>query len=397
MNTCLEGEPNAQPLAPGFIGSGVAAGIKVNGKLDLALIYSEAACRAAGVFTSNLVKSAAVKISQSHLSESASFHGVVLTSGNANAATGSEGLEGARLLCRTFAEVQNCQSTQVLICQTGLIGKPFPAAIGAAGVRKAARELCASGGISAARAMMTTDTKLKIASVKTPEFSVCAMAKGAAMLAPSMATMLVVLTTDANADRALLRESLSEAMDSSFHAMVVDGCRSTNDSVIVLANGLSAAPITGAVCFNFKEAVRLVCESLARQMAADAEGGTKLLVMKVSGGRTLTDARLAARGVVSSALVKCSLAGESCYFGRVISELGASGAVFNPDNVSIRYGATLICRNGVAHPYDEGLMAQYLKNRTIEISADLGAGSAEATAYGCDLTHGYVDENMGKS
>lgn len=393
----VEPPDNAQPIAPGFEAAGIAAGIKGNGKHDLAIFTSSRPCTAAGVFTTNLVQAAPVTISRRHLVSSDTFQGVIISSGNANAATGRAGLEAAEAMCAALAEGLGCAPEQVLIGQTGLIGKPFPTKVAVRGVGTACEARSPRGGMDAARAMMTTDTVAKVASVSQPGFTVCGVAKGAAMLSPSMATMLAVLTTDIAAPAVELQAALQSAMEGSFHSMVVDGCRSTNDTVLLVANGGSGTTLDASQRASFFEAVRLVCESLARQMAADGEGATKFMKMRVTGAISVADARRAAKAVVSSALVKCSLAGESCYFGRVLSELGASGARFNPDNVTIAYGGITICRGGVAHSYPEDAMAKYLTGKNIEIHADLGAGLEEATAYGCDLTHGYVDENMGKS
>jgi len=221
------------------------------------------------------------------------------------------------------------------------------------------------------------------------------------MLSPSLATMLATVTSDVAIQPELLQAALNEAVSDSFHLLIVDGCRSTNDSVFVLTNGASDSATITAASSNayklFSTALTAVLQDLAMQMASDAEGSTKLMTVHVTGALTCNDARLAARAVVSSLLVKCSIAGGIAYWGRILSELGASGAEFNQDDVAIYYGPHLLSKNGVAFPADEDAVQEYMKNRTIEITANIGQGAHDATAYGCDLTHAYVAENMTKS
>lgn len=388
----------------GIKAAGVAAGIKKNGKKDVALIVSELPANAVGVFTVNRVKAAPVLISQAHL-QSGKARAIIMTSGNANAATGEEGRNIARTLCEHAAELIGCAPEEVLIAQTGLIGIPLDGKIAAAGVKKAFDELSDKGSDHAAEAIMTTDTKPKHSSqellVGNQRILIAGIAKGAAMLSPSMATMLASIVTDAAVTNEVMDYALRSAMHDSFHAMVVDGCRSTNDTVFLLANGAAGNKIIDSILQPeyrlFEDAVSNVCKDLARQMAADAEGAGKFLTMRVQGAADKSEAMLAAKAVVSSALVKCSLAGENAYWGRVLSELGASGAEFNPDTVEIRYGDFIVCKNGMAYAHDEEQVDAYMRTREITITATIGSGKGEAEAYGCDLTHAYVDENMGKS
>ena len=227
------------------------------------------------------------------------------------------------------------------------------------------------------------------------------LAKGAAMLSPAMATMLAVLTTDAAVEPDALQVLLQRAVTNSFNALVVDACRSTNDTVLVLANGRAGnAPITraGGPAFHaLGDALAAACADLAHQMAADAEGATKLARITVKGARTPAEAQLAARTVASSQLVQCSLYGKDPYWGRVISELGVSGAMFDPEQVDIAYNGHVVCVRGVAYPHDEGAVAATMEARDIDIVADLHNGTSEATVLFTDLTHAYVDENMGTS
>jgi glutamate N-acetyltransferase/amino-acid N-acetyltransferase len=253
--------------------------------------------------------------------------------------------------------------------------------------------------------MLTTDTVRKVtvqhADLGGSTAAVGGMAKGAAMLAPAMATMLAVLTTDAAVEPAALQRLLEQAVDDSFNSLVVDGCRSTNDTVLVLANGRAGNPtitVDGGPAFHaLGDALAAACADLARQMAADAEGATKLATIVVRGARSRAEARLAARTVASNQLVQCSLYGKDPYWGRIISELGVSGAVFDPEQVTIAYDGIVVCEHGIAAAHDADAVARVMEQRTIEITCDLHAGNGEATMLFTDLTHAYVDENMGTS
>jgi glutamate N-acetyltransferase/amino-acid N-acetyltransferase len=264
----------------------------------------------------------------------------------------------------------------------------------------------AAGGVAAAEALLTTDTVRKVTQqpVELPmggAATIGGMAKGAAMLAPSMATMLAVLATDVAIAPAPLQRALVTAVDASFNALVVDACQSTNDTVLVLANGAAGnEPITDATGFayaGFVEALTAACADLAHQMATDAEGATKCVTLTVRGARNRREAQMAARTVASSQLVQCSLYGQDPYWGRIISELGVSGAVFDPEHVTIAYGGITVCRDGVAAAHDDAAVAATMKRREIEITCDLHAGNGDATMLFTDLTHAYVDENMGTS
>ncbi len=387
----------------GFRAGGVAAGIKPDGALDCAAVVSDTEAAAAGVFTRNLVKAAPVLVSQTHLADPHA-RAAVFSSGNANAATGSQGVRVAEAMCAEAASVVGCKTSDVLIAQTGLIGFPMDVEIAAAGAHEAAAAAVPDGGPLAAEAMLTTDTVTKSSVVELDiggaVVTVAGMAKGAAMLAPSMATMLAILTTDAAVVPEALQTALTAALDNSFHAVVIDA-QSTNDTVFALANGASgAAEISGAGSPGYAEfavAVAAVCRELAMAMVNDSEGATKFLTMSVSGAASEADARIAARAVCASPLVKCSLAGEDPYWGRVLSELGASGALVDPDKVAVTYGGHAVYANGEPQDHDAGEVGAHMAGDRIAIGADLGAGSHSATMYGSDLTHEYVDENMGTS
>ena len=376
--------------APGFVAGGLACGIKESGAPDVALVATadRAAVPAAAVFTSNLAQAAPVQVSNAHLADGRAA-AVVLSSGNANAATGEAGRRDARRMCELAAEGLGIVATDVLVCSTGLIGIPMPMPALEAGIPKLCGTLRAEGGADAAEAMLTTDTVRKEATARVGRAVVGGMAKGAAMLSPAMATMLAVLTTDAGAEPPVLQQALAAAVHETFDTLSVDGCRSTNDTVIVLANG-GAGEVSATALID---AFTAVCGSLAEQMARDAEGATKFVRIRVVGARTQHDARIAARAVANSQLVQCSLNGGDAYWGRVLSELGASGAHFDPEAVGISYNGIEVCRDGIAHPHDETALASAMAGRDIEIRCDLRVARGEATVLTTDLSHAYIDEN----
>jgi glutamate N-acetyltransferase / amino-acid N-acetyltransferase len=387
--------------ANGFEAGGIGCGIKPSGVPDLALVATtdRGPVSAAGVFTTNLVQAAPVQVSRDHL-EDRHAAAVVLNSGNANAATGEQGRRDARRMCDLTAESLGCAPDDVLVCSTGLIGVPLPMEPVEAGIPKLAKMLGPHGDL-AAEAILTTDTVRKEAQERVEladgtAVTVGGMAKGAAMLAPSMATMLAVLTTDAAVDPHVLQETLSAAVDSSFHELSIDGCTSTNDTVLVLANGQAGnEPIASGSpdSSQLEAAVRRVCLALSAQMAGDAEGATKLVDITVRGARTRDEARRAARTVAESQLVQCSLNGGDPYWGRVLSELGVSGASFDPEQVEIAYGDVIVCRDGVHAEHDVAQLTKVMNERSITLTCDLNAGSERAKMRTTDLSHAYIDEN----
>jgi glutamate N-acetyltransferase / amino-acid N-acetyltransferase len=382
--------------AQGFVAAGHAAGIKASGDLDLALVATADGrpVSAAGVFTSNKATAAPVQVSRAHLEATAGqAAAVVLSSGNANAATGSAGRADAVRMCDLVARHLGCRVEEVLVCSTGLIGFPLPMDVIAAGIPPLVEGRSPDGASDAARAIMTTDTKAKEVVVRGNGFTVGGMAKGAAMLAPNMATMLAVLTTDADVDPVSLQTALAGAVEHSFNRLSVDGCTSTNDTVLVLASGL-AGPVDAG---DLDDALAEACLDLATQMAGDAEGATKVVRVRVVGAESVDDALGAARRVADSVLCKCSWAGEDPYWGRIVSELGSSGAAFDPDRVSVSYGGVVVCRDGVAADHDLDAVRAHMAGREIDIVADLGLGDDEGLIITNDLTHGYIDENMGTS
>jgi glutamate N-acetyltransferase / amino-acid N-acetyltransferase len=378
----------------GFVAAGVACGIKPGGVPDLALVATGDGrpVAAAAVFTRNGAAAAPVVVSRRHLDASGGrAAAVVLNSGNANAATGESGIAHARRMCELVAAGLGCAPEEVLVCSTGLIGIPLPFGPVEAGIGPlVAARLDGEGGAFAARAIMTTDTRAKQTQQHAGSVTIGGMAKGAAMLAPNMATMLAVLTTDADVTATELHRALATAVDRSFNTLSVDGCTSTNDTVIVLAGGQAGRPDPEA----FVTALTSACVDLAAQMAGDAEGATKVVTVRVTGAVDDDDAARAARKVAESQLVKCSFYGEDPYWGRIVSELGTSGAVFELDRVSVSYGGITVARGGAACDHDAAGVRAHMSGRTLEVLADLGLGRGCATVLTNDLSHAYIDENM---
>jgi len=381
--------------AKGFVASGVACGIKPSGDLDLALVATTDGrpVPAAGVFTSNKATAAPVLVSGDHLAATGGqAAAVILNSGNANACTGGPGRANAERMSELVADELGCDQAHVLVCSTGLIGIPLPMPALERGIPTVTAAL-STEGTAAAEAIRTTDTVRKEVAVDAGGFVVGGMAKGAAMLAPNMATMLAVLTTDAAVDARELHAALAAGVESSFNALLVDGATSTNDTVLLLASGASGTRDDDALA----AAVASACAGLARAMATDAEGATKLVEVRVTGAVSQSDARRAAKAVAGSLLCKCSWYGCDPYWGRVVSELGSSGAAFDPDAVSVSYGDVTVCRGGVGAPHDALALQETMGARELLVAADLGLGSGSASVLTCDLTHGYVDENKGTS
>lgn len=377
----------------GFEAAGVACGIKLSGDPDLALVATadHKPVPAAGVFTSNKATAAPVVTSLAHLAATGGRAvAVILNSGNANAATGDVGRADSEQTCILVAHELGCAPEEVLVCSTGLIGIPLPMDALTSGVAPVADALRGDGGSAAARAIMTTDTVAKEVVVEGDGFLVGGMAKGAAMLAPNMATMLAVLTTDAEASPEVLLAALRAGIQDSFNALSVDGCTSTNDTVLLFASGL-AGPVDPEA---LNEAVADACADLARQMAGDAEGATKVVEVRVVGAASDDDGARAARRVAESNLCKSSWYGQDPYWGRIVSELGSSGADFDPDRVSVSYGGITVCRKGVACMHDATALTEVMAAPYIELVADLGLGTGVGTILTNDLTHAYIDENM---
>lgn len=382
--------------ADGFVAAGIAAGIKTSGRPDLSLVATAdgVPVAAAGVFTRNLMTAAPVITTRAHLATSGGrAAAVVLNSGNANAATGDKGLADAEAMCAVAADALGVRADQVLVCSTGLIGIPMPIDTITAGIPALVAARSADGALDAATAIMTTDTVPKQVVIDGGGFTVGGMAKGAAMLSPNMATMLAVLTTDAAATPEQLKAALVHGVADSFNALDVDGCTSTNDTVLLLASG-RAGPVDQSA---LQSAVAAACASLAAQMCADAEGATKVVRMTVNGAVSDDEARHGARYVSRSNLVKCSWYGCDPYWGRIASDLGSCGIAFDPARLTVSYGGIVVCRGAVDADHDADAVRAHMQGRELEVVADLGLGDGRATILTNDLTHAYIDENMGTS
>ncbi|MGW5636928.1 bifunctional glutamate N-acetyltransferase/amino-acid acetyltransferase ArgJ [Streptomyces sp. NPDC003832] len=377
--------------AKGFTAAGIAAGIKENGNPDLALVVNTGPRRAAaGVFTANRVKAAPVLWSQQVL-KSGELTAVVLNSGGANACTGAKGFQDTHATAEKVAETLHIGAGEVAVCSTGLIGVLLPMDKLLPGVETAAAQLSEHGGEKAAIAIKTTDTVHKTAVVTQDGWTVGGMAKGAGMLAPGLATMLVVLTTDADLDSAALDAALRAATRTTFDRVDSDGCMSTNDTVLLLASG--AAEVTPAA-EEFAEAVRAVCDDLGQQLIRDAEGASKDIRIEVVGAATEDDAVEVGRSIARNNLLKCAIHGEDPNWGRVLSAIGTTRAAFEPDRLNVAINGVWVCKNGgVGEDRDKVDM----RFREVHIVADLAAGSETATIWTNDLTADYVHENSAYS
>ena len=378
--------------AQGFVASGIHCGIKPSGKPDLALVATEDGhpVAAAGVFTQNLACAGPVRVSRKHLEATGGrVAAVILNSGNANCATGND-VEVAERMCALTAEALGCSADAVLVCSTGLIGIPMPVLPLETGIPRVAEARATSGAGAAARAILTTDTVAKEVVVLGGEWTIGGMAKGAAMLAPNMATMLAVLTTDAALEPDELHTMLRDAVAGSFNRIVVDGCTSTNDTVLLLASGRAGRPDHDA----FAGALGEACGSLAMQMVRDAEGHTKVVTIAVEGAASDADAERAARKLAGSLLVKSSFYGADPYWGRVLSELGVAGVALDLDAVTIAYDDVVVAKGPAPTGADASAVAAAAEFR---LTCNLGTGRHSFVLYTNDLTHAYIDENMGTS
>ncbi|WP_030613662.1 bifunctional glutamate N-acetyltransferase/amino-acid acetyltransferase ArgJ [Streptomyces achromogenes] len=377
--------------AKGFTAAGVAAGIKENGNPDLALVVNNGPRRAAaGVFTSNRVKAAPVLWSEQVL-KSGQVSAVVLNSGGANACTGPQGFQDTHATAEKTAEVLGRGAIEVAVCSTGLIGVRLPMDKLLAGVETAAAALSEHGGEKAAIAIKTTDTVHKTSVVTRSGWTVGGMAKGAGMLAPGLATMLVVLTTDADLESEVLDKALRAATRVTFDRVDSDGCMSTNDTVLLLASGSSG---TTPDYDEFADAVRQVCDDLGRQLIGDAEGASKEIKVEVINAATEEDAVEVGRSIARNNLLKCAIHGEDPNWGRVLSAIGTTRAAFEPDRLGVAINGVWVCRNGSVGE-DRDLVD--MRYREVHIVADLAAGTETATIWTNDLTADYVHENSAYS
>ena len=388
-------------LPQGFRATGVAAHIKKTDALDLALIASDHDCTAAALFTTNKVKAAPVlhdmALMQTHAT---SLRAVVINSGCANACTGEQGLQDVAETARCVAAAlgNGTQAEQVFVMSTGVIGVNLPMEKMRAGARLAAQALDAQGLDVAAHAIMTTDTQPKIAFSQEPigdqTCTVVGISKGSGMIHPNMGTMLSVIMTDIAIDATTLHSTLRFAADHSFHRISIDGDTSTNDTLLVLANGSSGVKLETAEQYaQFQQILTGVCQSLAQQMARDGEGATKLITLNITGARDERMAETVGRTIAKSPLVKTAFYGEDANWGRVIAAAGYSGEDVDPQRMSLWFGPVLVFENGMPTHYSEAEATQAIKPREVLVHLDLGMGEAGATIWTCDLSHDYVTIN----
>ena len=396
--------------ALGFKAAGVHAGFRKNPeRLDMALVVADELCPVAGVFTQNRFCAAPVTVSRAHLNGQGfgTALGVVVNSGNANAATGAAGLAAANETCDIASQVLGCSPEQVLVASTGVIGQLLDIAPFEEGIPAAADKLVRTGGADAAQAIMTTDTHPKEYAVTYESqaagylgstFTVGGCCKGSGMIMPNMATMIAIITTDAPVAPETLHHLLRITVDQTFNKVTVDSDTSTNDTCIMFASG-AAAPTLDPIDQDsdaYQELARalyVVCEALARSIAADGEGSSKLITVTVSGAATAEDAEVAARAVANSPLVKTAVAGHDCNWGRVAMALGKCGVAFNQEDVDIDIMDIPVCRGGLTVPFDEDEALRRFEAPEIVITADLGAGDGSCTVWTCDLTHDYISIN----
>ena len=402
MNT-IEGGVTA---AKGFEAACCEAGIKYKDRTDMALVFSKKPCVSAGTFTSNVVKAACVQWDQKLVASGDPLHAVVVNSGIANACTGKEGFEACEKTAKAVEKALNVPFTSVAVASTGVIGMQLPVEKLTAGVEKMSTTLDSSksAGTAASKAIMTTDTVNKEVAVTFEiggtTVTLGGMSKGSGMIHPNMCTMLAFLTTDLDIDKSLLQEAVSETVKDSFNMITVDGDTSTNDTLLVMANAEAGnAKITekGGDYEIFKEALFYVCAFLAKKMAADGEGASKLFEAKVVNAKTKEDARTLSRAIVGSNLSKAAIFGCDANFGRFLCAMGYSGASFDQNDVELYFesenGRLLVFDKGTPIVFDEDKALEIMKADAVTVFVDMHEGSEEATAWGCDLTYDYVKIN----
>lgn len=392
--------------AKGFLSAATAAGIKYKDRMDMAMIYSQKPCVAAGTFTTNIVKAAPVKWDQQVVYHSDSAQAVVINAGIANACTGEEGYGYCKATADATAKILGIPADGVLVASTGVIGMQLPIDRIVAGVKMMAPALDGSleSGTKSAKAIMTTDTQKKEVAVQIEvggkTVTIGGMCKGSGMIHPNMCTMLGFVTTDAAISKKMLQQALSEDVKDTYNMVSVDGDTSTNDTVILMANGMAGNPeITeeNKDYQTFKEALHVVNETLAKKIAGDGEGCTALFEVKVVGAATKEQAVTLSKSVITSNLTKAAIFGHDANWGRILCAMGYSGAIFDPENVDLYFqgesGKIHIYGSGVACDYSEEEATKILSDPEVTVLADMHMGDGEATAWGCDLSYDYVKIN----
>jgi len=384
----------------GFRAAGIHAGVKVDStKKDLALVYSLVPASAAAVYTTNRVQAAPIHIDREHLRDGRA-QAVVLNSGNANACTGARGLADGRRMCARTAALLDLEPVDVLVCSTGVIGVELPMQVIDAALPQVAEALSEEGGQAAAEAIMTTDTVAKSFAVEVElegrSVRIGGMAKGAGMIAPNMATMLSVISTDAEVEAGLLQDLLGRAVQRSFNCITVDGDMSTNDTVIALANGAAGGPRLekdGSGVELFYAALEKVCRQLARAIARDGEGATKLVSIRVQGAADAGAARRVGLAVANSNLVKTAVFGCDPNWGRILCAVGYSGVEIDPDKVRVELCGTAIYNSGAGVDFEQEKLIKAMREEDIPIVIGLAQGHAEAEVFTCDFSYDYVRIN----
>lgn len=392
--------------AKGFEAASTAAGIKYKDRTDMALVYSQVPCEVAGTFTTNVVKAAPVKWDRQVVDSGKKSQAIVVNSGIANACTGAEGFGYCKDTAAAAAGYLGVDADGVLIGSTGVIGRQMPIEKLVAGIEALAGKKNDSleNGTEAAKAIMTTDLCQKELAVtidiQGTTITVGGMAKGSGMIHPNMCTMLAFITTDAVITREALQKALSEDIEDTYNMISVDGDTSTNDTVLLLANGLAGNAVIeyGTKEYEvFKEALHTINEYLAKKIAGDGEGATALFEVKVVGADTVAQAKVLAKSIVCSNLTKTAIAGHDANWGRILCAMGYSGAQFDPEKVDLFFesaaGKIQIIADGTAVDYSEAEATKILSESEVTAIADVKMGEAKATAWGCDLTHGYIDIN----
>ena len=392
--------------AKGFMAASVEAAIKYKNRTDMAMVFSQTPCAAAGVFTTNVVKAAPVLWEKKIVTESAAAHAVVVNSGIANACTGQQGYDYCMQTAAAAAEALNVPSDSVMVCSTGVIGMQLPIDRITAGTKKLAGVLSDTieAGAQAAKAIMTTDTVPKEVAVEIElggkTVTVGGMCKGSGMIHPNMCTMLAFVTTDAAISKELLQEALSEDVVDTFNMVSVDGDTSTNDTLLVLANGCAGNEMItekNADYETFKAALHFINETLSKKIAEDGEGATALFEAKVVNADTKQNARILAKSVITSSLTKAAIFGHDCNFGRILCALGYSGVQFDPESIELylesEAGKILIFKDGYATDYSEEEATKVLSAPQVTAYVDMKMGQETATAWGCDLSYDYVKIN----
>ncbi|MFZ0545607.1 MAG: bifunctional glutamate N-acetyltransferase/amino-acid acetyltransferase ArgJ [Candidatus Promineifilaceae bacterium] len=401
MKVLMDGTVTA---AQGFSAGAVACGLKKAGQSDLMLVYSERPCTAAGVFTKNEIVAAPVIVDRETLaSNGETIHGIAANAGNANACTGQEGMTTACAMQEAAADAYGQRSEEWLILSTGVIGVQLPLDKVKAGIQEAAGSLSADGGMKAAEAIMTTDTRPKHIAVEIPmpdgTITIGGIAKGSGMIHPNMATMLGIVTTDAAVPSAVLQKLLTRAVNQSFNCISVDGDTSTNDTVLLLANGESGVEVgNGDALALFEEGLDFVCTELAKMIVRDGEGATKLAEIQITGAFSPSEAKKVAQTVATSPLVKTALAGSDANWGRIVAAAGRAGVPLKAEQLALWVStpgekALKLLDRGGPTDYAEVDAAAVFAGDEIIIRLDLGDGEGEATMWTCDLTHEYVTIN----